>query len=162
MSGAMRGVSTFGFFLLAGCCVMLAACGAATPADPTLPMTVGPATYEAWQPGPVKSKLQAAIAAQVALGATRLHYAQPPQAIFVEQVGSPEGQRRMRSIDAKPAADAWLVIFEGDYQIIGPAMPATPSVATPTPIPYVHGCVFVILSTVDSTFIQAGTTTSCR
>jgi hypothetical protein len=150
------------WILLTGYCAMLAACGVATPADPALPMTVGPATVEAWHPGPVKSKLQAVIAAQIALGATRLHYAQPPQAIFVEQVASPEGQRRIRSIDARPAADAWLVIFEGDYQIIGPAMPATPSAATPTPIPYVHGCVFVLLSAVDGMFIQAGTTTSCR
>jgi hypothetical protein len=149
--------------VIVGCLLGLAGCSVATPDMLALPMTVAPVTAEAWHSGPTKTKLQAALAAQSDLYTTRLHYTQPPQIIFVEQMGSLEAQRRMRTIDAlMPGIDAWLVIFEGDYQIFGPPGPTSLPVVTPTPIPTVHGCAYIILSAADGAPMSDGTLRTCQ
>ena len=80
--------------LLAGCCLLLTACGAATPADPSLPLTIRAATVQAWHSGPITGKLQAAITAQAYLGTTRLYFDAPPQIIFIGKMSLPSGRTR--------------------------------------------------------------------
>jgi hypothetical protein len=63
--------------LIAGCCLLLTACGAATPADPSLPLTIPAATVQAWHSGPITGKLQALITAQAELGTTQQRFAGP-------------------------------------------------------------------------------------
>ena len=155
--------SALGVVLVTSWCLGLAACAAAPSVDPALPMTVAPATAEAWRAGPVQTKLQAAIAAQSDLGATRLHYAVSPQIIFIWQMSFDQAHRRARTSGGPGSgSDVWLVIVEGDYQIIPPGMPTTVPDVTPTPIPVVHGCAFVIMTTADGMPLSMGTMTSCN
>jgi len=80
-------------------------------------------TIESFQEGtPVVTKLQAVIAARAYLRSTRLYFQETPRVIFVQE--DPPG--------------AWQVVFEGDYQVIGPDPEHT--VTPPAPK---HGCVLL-------------------
>jgi hypothetical protein len=151
--------SALGTVVVADCLIGLAGCaglasGTATPDNLALPITIPAGTVQAWHSGPIETRLQAAIAAQAALCTTRLYYAKSPPIVLVERMGLPEAQRRVATNDGPTSGiDVWLVIFEGNYQIYPPV--------SPTPIPSVHGCAFVMLDAAGGAPVQAGTKTTC-
>jgi hypothetical protein len=83
----------------------------------------------------IESKLQAVIAARVYLGSTRLHFATTPKVISV--------------IQEQPSV--WRVVFEGEWQVI------PPDPRPVTPLPPVHGCVYVAIYTNDNDRTEIGT-----
>jgi hypothetical protein len=155
----MRRAQRLRLWLLVAGWLGLAGCAAAAPPKLVLPLTVAAPTVDAWQYGPVTTRLQAAIGAQRKF--IHIHFVQSPQVIFVERLDSTEAQRRLRTMPVDvPGADAWLVILEGDFQGFGPPPAGTPSLATATPIPTVHGCVYVLLAAADGASYRSGPT-SC-
>jgi len=153
----MRLAQRLGLWLLLAGWMGLAGCAAAPPPELVLPATIAAPTVDAWQYGPVTNRLQAAIGAQRKL--IHIHFVQPPQVIFVERLDSAEAQRRLRTMPVDvPGAEAWLIILEGDFQGFSPPPAGTPNLATATPIPTVHGCVYVLLAAADGTSYGSGPT----
>ena len=109
---------------------------------------------------PVSSELQAVIAAQVSLGATRLRYTEAPTVVTVEQASYGEvreriGQSKSFADDDYPAdTKVWFVIFAGEWQILPPGPDATP-------FPLSDGCVVVIINSDDGSPLQTGGTIAC-
>jgi hypothetical protein len=114
------------------------------------------AAYD-WQ-APIENKLQAVVAGLAKLGTTRLQYASTPKVISVEKISLEEAHRRTDQIgvienEIRPAAMlVWLVVFEGEYQIIPPDPEHT--ITPPSPA---HGCSFVIMDPNDPSGSEIGT-----
>lgn len=96
---------------------------------------------------PVTSKLQAVIFARQELGTTRLHFLAPPSVYLVEETTLDKaletvGRSGMTSYTDVPGdTKVWLVVFEGEVQIIPPVPTQTATLA-----PYRHGCASVIIN----------------
>lgn len=109
-----------------------------TPNEDTSYLTPIPdETLAAFKEGtPIKSKLQAVIAARAYLETTRLHSTTEPKVITVV-----EEQSRV-----------WKIIFEGDWLVI----PPDPD-HTFTPPPPEHGCVYMTIDASDLVVSKLGT-----
>jgi hypothetical protein len=97
---------------------------------------------------PIKTKQDAAIAAQALLSSTRLEYEELPRVTFVENLSLEEAHQKVRqtqpgeyfSEDRPGNTRVWLVLLEGNWRIVPPD---PEHVYTPEPL--THGCAFVIL-----------------
>jgi hypothetical protein len=127
--------------------------------DPTYLTPIPESTLAAfdWEV-PIENKLQAAIAGLANLGTSRLHYVETPRVVLVDKLKPEEAHQRtaqhgVLNTDSIPEdRRVWLVVFEGDYQIIPPD-----PVDTFTPRPPIHGCSFVIMDPNDSSWSEIGT-----
>ncbi|GAB4580796.1 MAG: hypothetical protein Fur0022_35380 [Anaerolineales bacterium] len=108
---------------------------------------------------PIQTKLQAVISARLLLLEIRIEFAEPPRVLSVEQVSLEEAHRQTEIIghstsEGRPGnTEVWLVLFEGDYQIIPPDPEHTPVAPT-------HGCAYVIIDV--KTGQREGGTVECR
>ena len=107
------------------------------------------ATLQAYRfGGPIQDARTAIIAAHVSLLSTRLRYAQVPQVKSVEQMRLTDARKRVEqpggySHEDRPGdTSVWLVMFEGEWQVVPPGHDLTPQ-------PLTHGCVFVMLNASD-------------
>ena len=95
---------------------------------------------------PADEKLQVVVAARLFLGTTRIVFTEPPDVLSIESISLEEARQRVDQPETTLYEDrpgnttTWLVIFEGDYQIIPPA----PENTLP-PEPAHHGCAYVIV-----------------
>ncbi len=119
------------------------------------------ATLTAFQPGlPIEEPAQAFVAAQVYLGATRLHALGEILPYAAQRMDYAEARARTTqpgvTDTTAPSEDAsvWLVLFQGQWQVDPPVQGSTP--ATPEP-----GCVYVILSAKDGSGQGAGGIRDC-
>lgn len=107
---------------------------------------------------PIESELQAVIAARAGLSTTRMDYEAAPEVLSVEKMTREDAHRRIAKAGAagnetRPGeTPVWLVLFEGDYQIL----PPDPE-HTITPPPPRHGCSFVILDAEGGGGSEVGT-----
>jgi hypothetical protein len=139
--------------------LLVVSSGCSVAEDTTYLTPIPKATLSAinWEE-PITSKLQAVIVARAMLDTTRLHYTEEPQVVSAEELRLEDAQKRI----ARPGGDAseerpgdtkvWLIIFEGDWQVI----PPDPD-HTITPDPPSHGCVFAILDANESARTEIGT-----
>jgi hypothetical protein len=131
-----------------------------TATEDTLCLTPIPeATLSAFRAdSSIESKLQAVIAARVYLGTTRLRYTKIPKVVSAEAVTLEDAHQRVtqpgsyRYEDRPGDTSVWLVIFEGEWQVIPPD-----PLHTVTPPPPSPGCTYVILDTEDSGRTEIGT-----
>jgi hypothetical protein len=133
----------------------LALVGCAGGADPGPLFTpVTQATLDAFQYGqPIARADQAVVAARLALGTTRIHFAAPPWPISVESMTYAEARQRLERPGHARHPDSmavWLVIFEGDYQIVGP-------MEQPTPGAEGRRCAYALIRDRDGGSLQMGT-----
>ena len=97
---------------------------------------------------PIKTKQNAAIAAQALLLSTRLEYEELPRVTFVENLLLEEAHQKVRqtqpgeysSEDRPGNIRVWLVLLEGNWRIVPPD---PEHIYTPEPL--THGCAFVII-----------------
>ena len=121
--------------------------GCASPVDTAYLTPIPQATLFAYNKGtPVENKLQAVIAARLFLFTTRMEFAEPPSVVSVESIPleyalSQTKKPGATTNDDRPGnTNVWLVIFEGNYQII----PPDPEHIF-TPEAPLHGCAYVIV-----------------
>ena len=121
-------------------------------------------TLQAYQfDTPVRSKMDAVIAARLSLDTTRLSYTDEPKVVLAEEMSFEDARRRVaqpgflnviNTEEIPGDTQVWLVLFEGNWQMTGPA-PEEPI----TPEPPTHGCVYIIiLDPNDLMRTQFGTT----
>jgi hypothetical protein len=100
---------------------------------------------------PIINKFEAVIAAQRALGTTRLRSSGTPRAVFVDRLRYEDASRNFippeaSAADRYPAdTQVWLVVFAGHWRVEG-GPEAPESAALPTPLPSLTSerCVFVL------------------
>ncbi len=108
---------------------------------------------------PIRDPIQAVNLAQVLLTSTRLKATQTPRLVSVEKMTRGEGVRRIAgSLDPgeSPDAPVWLVILQGEWQVI----PPDPS-HTITPAPPSSGCVYVLMDANEPGHDQVGGAIEC-
>jgi hypothetical protein len=107
----------------------------------------------------IDSKLEAVILALRDLYTTRIHFAGPPRAIFVEKTSYGDAMQRVEKSAEQNLVDkqVWLVVFQGEYQIVPPG-------ENPTPKANAEGCAFAIVSAAGGQFPSLGRigTVSCE
>lgn len=100
---------------------------------------------------PVKSKLDAVITALLAIQTTRVVNIGDPTIVYVEKMEIAEAYKKVgrdELLGSLPKGkQVWLVIFEGEWQMIFP-MPNEQGV-TPPLSPPKHGCMFSIIDSDD-------------
>jgi hypothetical protein len=113
------------------------------------------ATLDAFQFGlPVKTKLQAVIAAQKGILTFHMDWVGQPVAIFAETMTYEQARQRVEGPDSTSYYDptqldtqVWLVVFRGEFSLIEPLGTKTP----PT-----TGCGYVVLNVKDGSGMRAG------
>ena len=132
------------FFALAF--VLLTACTSHN--DTTYLTPIPQATWQAYQRGsPVNNKLEAVIAARASFY-FHLQAVTEPITLFAEKMTLEDAYTSVlhqlgNDPDSRPKnMRVWIVLFEGDWQVLGPP-PAEES--TPAPDLPFHGCVFVLI-----------------
>jgi hypothetical protein len=129
-----------------------------TTEDTTYLTPVPQATLDAFRQGiPVESKLEAVIAARAALATTRLIFSDEPRVISVaelslENVGAHLGGSASAANGKPGDTNVWLVMFEGNWQVVPPD-PAR----TVTPPPPTLGCVYAVIYAADGASSDIGT-----
>ena len=149
--------------LLMGCSTFT---GQSTATEDTAYLTPIPReTLQAYQfqfGSPTEDKMQAVIVSRFILDTTRLSYTETPKVLSAEEVRFEDARRRVaqpgflrviHSEEMPGDTKVWLVLFEGDWRMTGPA-PEEPI----TPGPPTHGCVYVIIDANDNGANQFGTT----
>lgn len=143
--------------------VCLGGCSIAVKVDPTtqpLPVAtpVSEMTPPAYRPGsPIVGQQAAISAARVSLEQSRLRYINAPKVVSVEQIKLEDAHKRVAQLGLSISEDrpgdtmVWLVIFEGEWQII----PPDPR-HTATPAPPIHGCAYVIMNASDGERAEVG------
>ncbi len=133
--------------------------GAQATEDTTYLTPVPETTLAAYRPGsPIESRLQAVIAARASLATTRLRYAETPEVVWAEEMKLEDAHKRaaqpgVSTYEDRPGdTKVWLVVFEGEWQVIPPD-----PLHTVTPPPPSHGCAYVILDATDSGRNEIGT-----
>lgn len=147
---------------LMGCSIFA---GQAAATEDTAYLTpISRETLEAYQwDTPVRNKMEAVIASRRNLDtAIYMFYTEEPTVVSVEEMRREDALKRV----AQPSViniyearsgdmNVWLVIFEGEWQMIVPPAAEHP-VATPEPPS--RGCVYVIIDANDSRHSEIGTT----
>ena len=127
--------------------LLLAGCSALRTGRPTPDISL--------QPGmPIRDATQALNAAQAILSSTRLQAKQTPRLRSVEEMSRAEALRRVATPmeqGESPDARVWLVILEGQWQVI----PPDPS-HTITPASPFSGCVYVVMDANEPGHSQVG------
>lgn len=106
---------------------------------------------------PIKNKQEAISAALANLEKSRLRYQHVPEVVSVEKMNVEDARRQFKERDitifgGRTAGTlVWVVLFEGEWQII----PPNPS-HTETPPPFTHGCVYVIMDASDGGEAEVG------
>ena len=107
--------------------------------------------------------MDAVIVARLSLDTTRLEYTEEPKVVFAEEMRLEDALKRIAQPgflrvlntyeDKSGDTKVWLVLFEGDWQMTGPAPeePVTPG--SPT-----HGCVYIIIDATGSRYSEFGIT----
>ena len=102
---------------------------------------------------PISTKLEAVIAAQRALGTTRLRSSETPRAVFVERLRYADARKDFIPPEAStvdtypPDTQVWLIVFAGQWRVEGgPPTPegAKSPIPLPSPSPTSERCVFVL------------------
>ncbi len=115
------------------------------------------ATLSAYKFGaPVQTRLDAAIAGRKLLLPLRVKPIGTPQIVPEERLTLEAAYRRIGHTEAQYAGrpkdlPVWLVIFEGQWQLI----PPDPGHAATLPAPY-HGCVYSLFAAGDGEMISGG------
>ena len=119
-------------------------------------------TLQAYQfDTPIRNKMEAVIAARLSLDTTRLEYTEELKVVLAEEMSFEDASRRVaqpgflhviNTEEIPGDTKVWLVLFEGDWQMTGPA-PEEPA----TPVPPTHGCVYFIIA-LDNSHGEFGTT----
>ncbi|HLE91826.1 MAG TPA: hypothetical protein VI753_11810 [Anaerolineales bacterium] len=151
--------------LLTGCLV-LAGQGAET--EDTAYLTPIPReTLQAYQFGsPVRNKMEAVIAARRSLdNDIYMYYTEQPAVLSVEEMRLEDALKCVTQAGVINTSEerlgdkqVWLVLFEGEWQVIVPSAPGHPVV---TPEPPSHECVYIIINQNDSSNSEGGTM-ECR
>jgi hypothetical protein len=128
----------------------------------TQTVTVAPLIPEATVPtyrdgSPIANQQIAISAAQTNLQRSRLRYTTMPQVVSVEQLKLEDAHKRVAQPGVNISEDrpgntmVWLVIFEGEWQIVppDPGHTATPALST-------HGCMYVIMNAGDGGRAEVG------
>jgi hypothetical protein len=139
--------------------VSLVDCSRSTASEDKAYLTPIPeATLAAYRAGsPIRSKLQAVIAARISVRATRLRYTEPLKVVMAEELKLEDAHKRVAqpgvyTYEDRPSDTAvWLVILEGDWQVLPPD-----PLHTVTPLPPSHGCAYVMLDANDSGRTEIG------
>ena len=103
--------------------------------------------YEYKSGAPIKNKLDAVIIARIHMQGWRIGSVGDPQVIYAEQIRSEEVYQKfgLRAADDLPKDTmVWLVIFEGEWQLIFP-MPDEQGIVSTSEPPY-HGCAFYLFA----------------
>jgi hypothetical protein len=112
---------------------------------------------------PITNKLQAVISARANLLSTRLHYDTPPGIVSVEKLNLESALKKLErpgvyDYDDRPGDTVvWLVIFEGEWQIIPPDPLHTYTPSAPS-----HRCVFALVDALDAGRSRIGTIDCAR
>lgn len=121
---------------------------------PSIPET----TLPAYRPGSLIASPQEAVnVARVSMEQSRLRYVNTPKVVSTEQLKLEDAHKRVAqpgviiSEDRPSDTIVWLVIFEGEWQIV----PPDPGHAA-TPVPPVHGCAYVIMNASDGGRVEVG------
>jgi len=124
----------------------------------TIATLIPEATLPAYRPGaPIANPQEVVNIARVSLEQSRLRYVNTPKVVSVEQLKLQDARKRVAqpgvivSEDRPGDTIVWLVIFEGEWQII----PPDPGHAA-TPAPPVHGCTYVIMNASDGGQAEVG------
>jgi hypothetical protein len=91
--------------------------------------------------GSIEGKMEAVIIAQRELYTTRLDFTGLPRAIYVEEMSYRGAMQMVGDSAEENLGDkrVWLVVFEGEYQVVPPGEDPTPGAED-------RGCAFAILS----------------
>ena len=143
-------------------CSTFAGQGTATE-DTAYLMPIPQDTLNAYQVRlPIDNKMEAVIVARRDLDTNiYMSYTEQPTVVSVEEMRLEDALKRVAQPGVSNASEerlgdmkVWLVIFEGEWQIIVPPAPEHPVV---TPEPSSHGCVYVIINQNDSSHYEGGT-----
>ncbi len=96
---------------------------------------------------PITNKLQAAIAGQALVNTGHFNFISTPIVRSVEEMTLAEARKRLADTsadDRPPDTKVWLVVMQGDVQIIPPPSPYYQTM-TPTPWIIRDSCGFVVL-----------------
>src|SRR3990172_5958055 len=113
-------------------------------------------TLQAYQFGPpVRNKMEAVIAARRSLdNDIYMYYTEQPAVLSVEEMRLADALKRVTQAGVINTSEerlgdkqVWLVLFEGEWQVIVPSAPGHPVV---TPEPPSHECVYIIINQNDS------------
>ncbi len=144
-------------FLLVGCFIVTAGC--ASREDTSYLTPIPEATLKAHRSGsPIRTKLEAVIAGRSQLLITRLIQLDTPAVVSAEEMSFEQANWQIgRNNPPYPfyprETRVWLVLFEGDWQV----MPPNPTNTVPLPPPY-HGCVCTVLAAAGGEPISTGDT----
>lgn len=116
------------------------------------------ATLEAYTLGsPVETKAEAAVAARRQLGGPHWFPVGTPRVVLVEAMDelASSSQEPVPGVDdpSSGTIKVWRVVFEGDWQILGP--PPPDGIPYEDPPPY-HGCGYVLLRAANGWMFQGG------
>jgi len=146
--------------LLLGLLIVLWSCTAPEDTSDLTPLPT--ATLLATQAAErIATRLQAVTAARAMLDTTRLHFTGEPQVLAADELSLKEARTRLgqagnSAAEGRPEdTTVWLVIFEGDWQVI----PPDPD-HNITPEPLFHGCVFAMIDA-DETGWREVATVAC-
>jgi len=124
----------------------------------TIPPLTPEATVSTYRDGsPIANQQTAISAAQTNLLRSRLRYTNMPQVVSVEQLKLEDALRRVAQPGVNISEDrpgntmVWLVIVEGEWQIV----PPDPG-HTATPAPSTHGCMYVMMNASDGGRAEVG------
>jgi len=124
----------------------------------TVATSIPEATLPAYRHGsPIANQQVAMSAARLSLEQSRLRYINTPKVVFVEQLKLEDAHKRVAqpgvivSEDRPGDTMVWLVIFEGEWQIV----PPDPG-HTATPAPSTHGCMYVMMNASDGGRAEVG------
>ncbi len=132
--------------LVISACLLSMGCSASEESVYLTPVSA--ATLSTYKIGaPVKNKLDAVIFARIHMQDWRIGSVGDPQVIYAEQIRSEEVYQKLgrRAADDFPKNTmVWLVIFEGEWQLIFP-MPDEQGIVSTSEPPY-HGCAFYLFA----------------
>ncbi len=147
--------------LVISACLLAMGCSASEESVYLTPVSAATlSAYEYKSGAPVKNKLDAVIIARIYMQDWRIGSVGDPQVIYAEQIRYEEVYQKVgrRVTDDLPKDTmVWLVIFEGEWQLIFPIPNEQGIIDTPEP-PY-HGCAFYLFAANGEGRITGGTIT---
>ncbi len=117
-------------------------------------------TLSAYKEGaPINNRLDAVIVGQRILWSSRISYVDEIEVVFVEQMSLTQALKRIERTGpnwTKLSGDSkvWLVVFEGEWQLLFP--PPSASDLHPTLEPPYHGCRYSLFTANDGSYLAGG------
>ena len=134
--------------LVISVCLLSMGCSASEKSVYLTPVSAATLSAYKYKSGAsVKNKLDAVIIARIHMQGWRIGSVGDPQVIYAEQIKPEEVYQKVgwRAADSLPKDTmVWLVIFEGEWQLIFP-MPDEQGIVSTSEPPY-HGCMFYLFA----------------